>query len=763
MDRRSFLKLSGLVGATTLSLSCAKSENWKHLYARLIPDEAAPLGQDQWYATLCRECSAGCSVIVRVMEGRAKKIEGNPLSPVNRGKSCARGQVALQALYNPDRWQQPQIRRESGALRPATWDEALALLAKRLSELKADSPQRLLILTPPLRGHLHRLFDRFTKKFGPADWIRWEPFESTVLRHTMHQCVGLQRLPDYDIENADFILSFGADFLGTDLSPVHFAHQFGRFRQGDRYQEGEHRRGRFYQIEPRLSLTAANADRWIPIEPGKEGLVALALARLIVEQGGGKPTPSERARWQRVLSNVSLAEATQALEAERDILEKLAERLLNARRPLVLGGGTAAGVPNGSTNLRAIHALNYLLGNRALIPNPPSPLGALAPFRESGDGTEHHGKTDDFARLEQIGQHLLSGESPYGVVLIYGVNPAYALPGGSSFRQALGKIPFLVSTSPFPDETAEKAHLIVPTPTPLEEWGDGVPDPAPGLQTWALAQPVVAPLYETRSIADIVIATAKILGGATAEAMPWKDSREMLEQSLQQLYTKFAAPTGGLSFDEFWNLLLAQGGWYESPELGGSWPGRAAPEELPKGFPVESLRAEAAAFEGDASEFPFYLLPYPTMALGDGAVANRPWLQELGDPLTTVVWGSWAEVNPKTMAKFGLREGDEVRLETPVGAMEVPAYLYPGIRPDTVAVPAGGGHWAYGRFANGHGANVMDLLPARPESETGALAWISTRVRIRPTGRKGKLVKLEGTGRWLGEEAVSMVEKATRG
>lgn len=754
MDRRSFLKLTGLASATVAGVGCADDQDsLKILYAQAVPEETVPLGEDTWFATLCQECRAGCSILVRIVEGRAKKIEGNPFFPVNRGKTCARGQAALQSLYNPDRLRTPLRRAADGGLEPVDWDTALSEVAETLSKLRRRS-QQLLIVTPPLTGHLHLLFHLFSEAFEGGQWVRWAPFEDTVLRRAVRDHFGLLRLPAYRLEDADLVVSFGADFLGTELSPVHLANQYGRFRQGDPRANGRRRRrGRWVHFEPRLSLTASNADRWIPIEPGTEGIIALALVRLLVERELVRLPGPEHRRWVEATASVSVEQAERHLDAPPGILERLAEELSEAGSAVIIAGGSTAATTNASANLWAIHALQAVLsaaGSDALpAANPPSPLQALQTFRQAGDGTEITEAESGFRRLEEIGNRILNGEAGYGAALVWGVDLLHALPSSSAFRQAFEKIPERIVAASFPDDTAERATLVLPASTALESWGDGVPDPGPGVPAWALAQPAVSPIYDTRSPGDLLLDLAKRLGGALQDALPWKDTAQAIDDSLFRLYERYSSQIGIGRYDGFFNRIVALGGWYRRPGSQDFVPGTDQQERISKSFPVSAPQALAANFEGDPQSYPFYLLPYPSLALLAGEGANRPWLQELGDPLTTVVWGTWAEVNPGTAADLGLVEGDEVVLESPFGSIAAPVYIYPGIRPDTVAVPAGGGHQAFGRYARKRGANVMDLLPASQEQETGALAWVSTRVKLTPTGRKTTLVKLEGSGRWL--------------
>src|SRR5262249_42467578 len=137
-----------------------------------------------------------------------------------------------------------------------------------------------------------------------------------------------------------------------------------------------------------------------------------------------------------------------------------------------------------------------------------------------------------------------------------------------------------------------------------------------------------------------------------------------------------------------------------------------------------------AQFDGDTQQFPFHFLPYPSPVFHDGSVSHLPWLQELPDPLTSAMWSSWVEVNPKTAERLGISTGDVVEVASSQGKLRAPALISPGIAPDIVAMPVGQGHTTFTRVATGRGQNPIGLLAAITESNTGAVAWAATRVRL---------------------------------
>jgi molybdopterin-containing oxidoreductase family iron-sulfur binding subunit len=278
VNRRDFFKIMGIGGGTAAMVGCS-AQPPETLIPYVVPPEEIIPGEATWYATVCRECPAGCGMLVKTMEGRAIKTEGNPDHPVNRGRLCARGQASLQGLYNPDRIRQPLRKGRDGTWRPISWEEGEGLLAGRLAELKGQGDQ-IACVTPLVTGSLDHLVETWLQALGGGRRIRYEAVSYASLLEANRDVFGISAIPFYNLEQAELILSFGADFLETWLSPVEYARQFAAMRT---YRQGS--MGRFAYIGPRLSLTAANADEWIAIRPGTEVFVALGMIQAIIAEG----------------------------------------------------------------------------------------------------------------------------------------------------------------------------------------------------------------------------------------------------------------------------------------------------------------------------------------------------------------------------------------------------------------------------------------------------------------------------------------------
>ena len=526
---------------------------------------------------------------------------------------------------------------------------------------------------------------------------------------------GEQRVPTFDIENAEMLFSFGANFVETWISPVAYAFGYGEMRQGHTGQ-----RGYLVQFEPRMSQTAANADEWYPITPGSEGLLAQALSRLVAEIKIGSAPPA--------LSQVDIAQAAAGTGvSERDI-RRLAALFAGSLRPLALPGGIALGHSAGLAAAEAILGLNALAENLGASGG----LSFLPQIELQTAGPP--GAPDGFAGVLQLVEKMQAGQIK--ALLIHGINPLYELPESSGFAQALQQVPLVISFASFPDETALQADVILPDHTPLESWGYQRVGSGVSRSTVSGLQPVVVPLYNTRATTDVILSALGELNGTAA--LPFNDEVDFLQKSVQGLAGQngdFNASTA----QEFWALWQQHGGWWKDQP---DW----QPASLAGTFDqlFEAIEPPGSSpFYGEAAEYPLFLLPYPGPNLGDGSAANRPVLQEIPDPMTTVMWNSWVELNPQTAIKLGVKNDDVVKITSPAGEVEAVVYEYQGIHPDVAAIPLGQGHIAFGRYAQGRGINPL-VLVASGENAAGNLATMATRVKITPTGKTRKLARYEG-------------------
>ncbi len=717
IKRRDFLKILGLSSAGTGLVGCSQEPAHK-LIPYLVPPEEIVPGLPTWYASVCRECPAGCGIHAKVREGRPIKVEGNPDHPVNAGRLCARGQASLQGLYNPDRIRSPMRRTESGDFEPIDWDEAESILAGRISAARtAGRADRVYLITDGAVNTLDRLFDEWLNAIG-GDRVVHESFDQEALREANRLTFGLAEIPRYELDQADLVLSFGAGFLETWVSPVQYARTFA---QSQRYRDGH--KGRFIHVGPRLSLTGSNADEWVRARPGSATLLALAMTRVLIAEGraGG------RAATIRPLVEPFTAErVAESTGVEAETIGRLAHEFGASSSSLALPPGTDLTDRKATAAHVAVNLLNYAAGN----------VGRTVRFgpnvrRRRAAGVE---------RLESLVSAMRSGEAD--VVLVHGTDPVHTLPSALGFADALESVGLVVSFASFMDETAARADLILPDHTPLESWGDQQPE----VGVHGLVQPAIEPLFDTRATGDVLLSVAARLGDGVASRFAASDWLGYLQVAWRGLITTFAP---GSSFEDFWRDALRRGGvWRDAP---------VQPVTLTSA--VAGVDFEEATLDGDELT-PYALLAYPSPYFYDGRGANKAWLQELPDPMTRVVWNSWVEIHPETAAALGVENGDLLEVRSPHGTLEAPAFVYRGIRPDTVAIPIGQGHEHYGRWARDRGVNPLRLLPAAADDGSGARAWLATRVALTAAGRRARLVDTQGSTDDRGREIAEVVSLA---
>lgn len=715
-SRRDFLKLAGVGAATTAILTgCGPASRYVKREPYMEMPEYTYNGQSTYYATTCRECAAGCGLIVRTSQGRAIKTEGNANHPLNLGKTCARGQATLQGLYNPDRVQGPQ----SGG-KSVDWDSAIETVAEALKKYK---PSEIAFLLGTTSDHLFDLVADLSSQTGINPPVRFGALSMFESRATLAQAAenlfGQAGMPFFDVGGAEVVFSFGANFLETWLSPLAYTRGFVGLREAQTKM-----RGTLIQFESRMSATAAKADEWIPLNPGTESLVALAIGRLALELRGG-PLP-------RAFSDIDPKVSAEKSGIKLETLEHFAE-LFVTKKALAIPGGAALGQSNGLTVAEAVLTLNAAADNfgkkGGVFFSPLAPNQTA--YQRSASAKE----------MQAFTQSLADGKIK--VLFVHGVNPVFELPAALEFEQALEKVEQVISFATFPDETAKRADHVFPDHHSLESWGYQRVTTGSNQSALSGSQPVVSPYYNTRSTVDVLIAAAQLAGGKFAAALPFKDEVEFIQSKVAPLMKQAGGFFSAADLPTFMATFQQYGGWWLTADS------RAVPNTAD--LFNRNLSASEAEFAGEGE---FFFLPFVSPTLAE-AGANKPWLQELADPTTTVMWNTWVEINPETAHELGLEDDDVIKITSEAGELEAPVYLYPAIRPDTIAMPFGQGHTAYGRYAEGRGVNPTDLLGGH-FNEAGDLAFAGMKVNIKKTGRKQPLSRLESVmgvyGKGLGEE-----------
>ncbi len=732
MNRRSFLKstAAGAGAAMTFSGCGGKGEA---LIPLLVPEERIIPGVDKWSASTCSLCPAGCGTLVRSMPGEikglrngqevrqwvleVKKIEGNPRSPINRGRLCARGQATPQVAYNPDRIRTP-LRldgpRGSGKYRSVSWDEALALMKEKLLPARAG----LAAICGTASGARHQVVKEFLEAAGSPHGYFEEPPGFPTLREANWRLFGQPKLELHDFENARYVVSFGANILEAHTSPVRYSLGLTHLRHG---RPGE--RGKFVQVESRFSLTAANADEWLPARPGTEAMVALAMAHVIFKEGLlDKAIAGPRARgldqyrsW--VLEKYPPGKVADVSDIPEKRILRMAREFARHRPSLALAGGSAIAHEHGLFSALAVQSLNVLAGG---VGQPGGILWSATSLPETPAPPSRYWAGDFTAAADSI-----------SALILLDADPVYGTPAVTGLRQKLEKIPFIAAFATILDDSSSLADLVLPDQTSLERWDTTEPEITAGSRILAITQPVIRPLHESRDSAEVLLLLAGMTCGEGCDSGA-ADFRQYLVSRLRKAGVSHGSFVSE-DPEDFWEKFREEGVWIDAA---------SAPRE-PAADLASVLKAEPSSVDrAGSAEYPFFLQPFAAVGTGMGREANLPWMQELPDPMTSVVWGSWVEMNPASAERLGIRDGEWVWLESPAGRIKVPAVLLPSARPDTLSMPFGQGHGTYGRYAGGRGANVWQILQPTQVRDAGEPAWAGTRVRVARSGEKAQLIRL---------------------
>lgn len=759
--------------------------------SHLFPLESPQVGPDWspgaegFVPSTCLLCPSHCGILGRVVDGRLVRIDGNPIHPISRGGLCPKGRAGLQLLYHPARLKGPLERRGapgSESFVPIAWDAALERVAEVLRSLRSSGrPEAMAWLVGDVDGAMSEVIDRFLQVCGSPHLVRESYADGSSEVMALSQ--GIRADPALDLERAHLVVSFGAA-----LSEAWWClPQVARARDLPPEQ-----RCRWIQIDTRLSRTAVAADRWIPVHADNYGLLALSIAYVLLKEGlydpewvrdrltgfedwtdaEGRQVPGYRSL---VLRYGSPEEVSERIGVPIQEIVSLAKEFGRSRRPLAVWDQTVTWRRGGLSDALAIHALNVLCGSverpggvYVQPPLPPQFAKAIPRASVAGAG----------ALVSPLGDadwadRVLEGGSPaVEALFMYRVNPAASSPAQEKVREALARIPLVVSFSPFLDESARYAHLVLPDHTYLERWQDA---PAPACvpyPVWGVVQPLVPPLHDTRATGDVVLDLASRVGDGVASAFPWSTMQDLVQargmalaeahrgstfvpgfrrEEIREMEARGWWVPHGQGPGSFWESIRASGGWFDPYHEDRS---QAAASRRPDGrcalFPEEARRRISAAVPGLPEGFlPIYepgttpergregiegarrlrLMPYRVMTLASGMTPLMPWLLENLGPLTGSAWEPWVEIHPETAREWDVHAGQKVRVVSEHGAFMARLCVFQGAQPGVLNAPYGL-HSSVDGWEPFEPSNPLAAVGPTRDPVTGLPDWYSTHVRI---------------------------------
>jgi molybdopterin-containing oxidoreductase family iron-sulfur binding subunit len=684
------------LGSIAFAYGCNQNQN-KNLFSLVQAPEDMITGKATWYASTCLECPAGCGVIAKNREGRVIKLEGNPLHPINQGKLCVRGQAALQSIYDPDRVLKPKLKVE-GRLVDIDFFQAQKILEQRLQQASAKGTNSIKMISSIVSQPLFNLFTQVLNERDANPPVIYEPFAHEAIRDANRILFGNDVIPSVQMEKADFILGFGADFLETWLSPVEYAR---KFKQMHAINNGK--KGVFIHVGPYMSLTAANADKFLSVQPNKEVMVVLGLIKHFLDLGTADHLPNNIvAELKTLVADFDAKHIEKNTGLSPDNQKIILQQLKKAQQPLILGGSS----PSESSL-----ALEISVGLLNLIVD-----GTLSLF----DFNRRHAieKVSSTSELSRFFKDALLGSTE--LMLFYQTNPLHSLTDNPDLQRIIkdNKI-FKVCFSSVLDETAIQADLIFPVRLSLESWDvyQGTSDIVSALQ------PAMGKLTQAPAIGDVFINLSD----------KNKKSGDYQRYLIDLLISK-----NEISNIESWFKMLQKGGRFTTHSSSGK------NEFTLQATSIIILKKELESVSFDNSRS-MQFMAVPSIRYFDGRGANKAWLSEIPDSITSICWDSLILAHPNTLKKNGVTQGDIVSLTANGKSIQAPVYAYQGVYPNLFVMQIGQGHKNYGRFAEAVGSNPFELLNHLPKAVIRPLSFFTQVSHTKKIGRVENLAKTDGS------------------
>ena len=855
--RRTFLKGS----AATAGLAALSAWAQNRILQKAVPEAKAIAteGGEKYINSTCRQCPARCGIRVRVVNGKAVKIEQNPLAPINNylegpyagiGGLCPKGVAGLDFLYDPHRIKGPMKRTNpqkgidvDPKFVPVTWEEALNDIAERLKKLRAEGKAKTVVamygrgMGPADAG----ILKVFMQLYGSPHVIGHSTICADGSKVAKYYMDGIKAYSIYDYDNTNYLLVFGANILESFRPLTMVLRHYGYLRTGARPK------AKIVYFDVRPSITGLKADEFYIVRPGSDAAIALAMAHTILTEGlwnkkfvgdfidgenrfktGATVDPNTFKEnwthglvewWNLVLKDFTPEKAEKISGVSASDIRRIAREFALNQPGIALFERGATCYTHGTYYGMCIHALNGLVGS-IYSKGGISGIQAKPPFGSFPVKVEDYmdeialqaweikkeidPKTkkekveikpkEKYARYQDVADAHLNGK-PYkmSVLITWMTNPCYSPANPQRFWEALKDV-FVITTTPWIDDTSLFADYILPDPSYLESLLACPIYPALGGTACAnLMQPVVPPLHDTRPLFWILSELAKRIGGKLGEYFTKLGSLEDVMSALIKGKKEVDPETGKEKYKIGWTLeqWKEKGVWYKKGPLipyihkdGKFWDVKENREMTPEEVKEKVFKTPSGKFEfrsGNKEKklkekiekklikegitdpkvieakqkeeiakkeimlFPHYKEPEWVGGEGfdlylsasaksihhaEGRSANSPILQESFDILHNKAQGTYCWMHPKVAEARGIKDGDEVIVESPIGKIKVKALIDPRCHPEVVVIPFGHGHLSYGGELAKVGANPNLLIKNLSDPDSGLNAFNQTKVKV---------------------------------
>ncbi len=699
--RRDFLKLMGASLAMSAA-GCIKRPVQKIVPYNKQPEEVTHEVAN-YYTSSYFDGNESIGLLVKTLEGRPVRVEGNPQHPLNKGALNIKAQASILGLYDPERLKGPRqnlLNKEktnSDSI-AATWENIDDVVVKQLAK------GQVAVLTGNIASpSLSAVVSDFSQAFK-ARHYQYEALSYEDIQQGQKLSYGDSIVPFYRFDEAKVIVSFDADFLGSWLAPTTFTKQFSSARKNPKTMN------KLVAFDSHYSLTGANADIRVKLKPSQQLQAALGLAHeLIIKKSTGKHAGDDRVK--SALSPHS--ESLRNLGIDPNLVARLVDDLIkNKGRSLVVAGSAMGGET--ATQLQiVVNLINSTLENEGAT--------VIAKSRF----TAYKSSSADMADLIT---DMKNGK--INTLIIHGTNPSYFLNDSTLFQEAATKVGMILYTGDKKDETGKMANYIIPDNHPLESWGDN--EAVAGLYT--IHQPTIRPMYDTRSFALSLMTWAFMAKVGSARLT----GPETYYDFVRAFWKTDVLPKvgGGKSFEDFWQTALQEG-----------FVGEVASQNSARSFNSAAL----AGFK-EVNQQGFELVMYAAPHIGDGKYTNVSWLHELPDPVTKIVWDNFAQISMAAANKMSLKTGDMVEITVGDKKIEIPVHIQPGLHNETIAIAIGYGRKNAGKITTNVGMNIYHLAQWSDKALVNANGQLVT---VRKTGHHYDLAKTQDHSSMNGRQIVN--------
>ena len=687
MKRRDFFKIMGIASGAALTACKVNNADEKLLPYLVPPEDGIIPGIPRYARGTCMECPAHCGLNIKIREDKPIKLEGNPDHPVNNGGLCMRGQASLARLYHPDRIKQPLLKGPDRKFKPISWEEARKTLETALEDANQKGLRKV-YLSSRTTGTLSKLIDEFCSEKDIERLKEIEIYHHGVIKQANQQLFDLPMIPFYRIDKSDVLITIGADILDTFLSPVEWAKQYAESKKKNHMK--------WFHMEPYLTLTGASADHRVVVNPGSEPYIPAYLLRRITPRN-----PIPEALMAQV-PEYTLAKVVETTGIGKETLQSIVQALEKAKNPLIISGGISSTKCSGPVTALYTGLLQWALG--------------MTENTVDFDHAFNDGNVGTINDLIAIASDCR--DNKVGVAIFSKLYGFTAMP---AFVDVMKNAVFKVAVTGMPDPVMEMCDLVLPLSHPLESWGDA--EPKKGLRS--VIQPVLEPLYDTKSQGDILLT---LLG----KEKTYRDYLASHWQGMDENWIQFGFKTFEVespSVQSINDVKLPPGGgtlyaaqtvcedFHASPDDG-------ACARLPQNENsyINKLAKPGAPYKKDC------LFIVPSLRTYDGRSSDIKLLEEIPDPLTAISYGRWISVSQADAEKKNLKTGDMVEIQTIVGKVKGPVHLIPGLPAGIMTI----------------GIDALVGTDLQVDQGSGEFMFCLEEAKLRKTGETARLAVLAG-------------------